>query len=585
MDATSNGSWWLLAGWGPVLSFNAWLSERPHRIWWVVVPVAVFVSSYALEATLQDVNKLPAAPRPDPGPTAKELDEDAEKHIPVHALKVLAESHSFELRKAAFNTVLNQSLQDGTRQLLLQDLAGKDPNRREDAVRAFEYLLAGPEPTNEPTHEIRHRHRAQLHHFDTYEAIVSALVNLLPQHRFQPTPAQLSDPTFSLSPVRPLHRPRHEATLLRLLIHLLRAHNHSPVPLPEGGISTVLAAGLVRRWLIPYPFPCALPHFKHINGNLHRSDVAELLTNHHHEYVRDDPLMSALFTLLSQNPESRLQLQQAGLAKRKSRLKEDLPAQTDSIAEGEAVEHGEEEDLNPVPDEYRPTSPHLQPALVVEEMPGTRRVPPPTSPTTRALSAWRSFNPPVAAAVQPAQERVGMDLARPGGVEAEVRELEAENRRRNREAVVYTEEEDVVVGGRSGGGEVVGDGAGDEDGDEIEDGNSGSESGSGSEEVASRVSFSPVDSDSGSAPVSAAPAPASPVLAGGIGRAEFERRLAALQSGSGSRNGSGSSNGASGRGGIRRTSSTILRAVREMEERDRAASGGSGSSGGGDGGA
>ncbi|KPI36223.1 uncharacterized protein AB675_8960 [Cyphellophora attinorum] len=571
MGDTTNGSWWLLAGWGPILSLNAWLQERPNRLWWVLVPAAVFVSSYALEATLHDVNRLPAAPHPDPAPTAQELDEDAEKHIPVHALKVLAESHSFELRKAAFNTVLNQSLQDGTRRLLLQDLAGKDPERREDAVRAFEYLLAGPEPTNEPTHEIRHRHRAQLHHFDTYEAIVSALVNLLPQHRFQPTPAQFSDPT----------------TLIRLLVHLLRAHNHSPVPLPEGGISTVLAAGLVRRWLIPYPFPCALPHFKHINGNLHRSDVAELLTNHHHEYVRDDPLMSALFTLLSQNPESRLQLQQAGLAKRKSRLKEDLPAQTDSTAEGEDAR---EEEADPVPDEYRPASPHIHPApdpaLVVDEM-AARRVPPPISPTTRALSAWRSFNPP-AALVPPAQERVGTDLTRPGDAEGEVRELEAENRRRNREAVVYTEEEDMVAGGGSGGGEVVGDGARNEDGNENGNESSGSESGSGSgsEEAASRVSFSPIDSNSASPPGGAAvPAPvasaASPVLAGGIGRAEFERRLAALQSSSSS---SRSSNGESGRAGIRRTSSTILRAVREMEERDRAVSSGSGSSGGGGGG-
>lgn len=380
------------------------------------MPPAVLFCYYAYPNLWSDLNEATATPEVDAGPTAKEEAEDAEDHIPASALRALADGHSFELRKAAFKTVLNQSLKGETRKLLLKDLASRSPKAREDAVLALHYIINGPDPNDSENESARCKNRLLLQDLAVYQAIVTALCNLLPLHLHATTDVTPSISHHDISPIKPLRRPPTEAQLVSILIELIRAHHYSPKLTALGGIRTALEAGLIKRWLSKYPFPCTLPEFAHFN--LRRSDLTELLTTSK-DYSGDDDIMTSLFRELQISSEAQRQLQTAGLAKRQSRLTEEFEDEDPVFRRLRA----RRDEWN-APVSARNRNVHTPPSVHAVPFPNEDFV----NEIRERTAAWRSFHPP-------GQGRSALELARgeSSGEEIELR------RRRHREAVVLSE--------------------------------------------------------------------------------------------------------------------------------------------------
>ena len=369
--------------------------EPTDRVLWLLVPLALAASYYGSRHLLQNVNNATLTPV-ETAPSAKKVDDDAEAQIPASALLTLADGHSFELQRAAFKIVLNQSLKDAPRKLLLKDLAGRLPGRRENAVLALWYLVNGPDPKEFDYERIRYDQQLRLQNLQTYQAIVTALVNLLPLHARTTTEVFAEEDSLPPSPVRPLRRPSLEILLLKILLQLVRAFNRSPST-PEGGVPSCLEAGLIKHWLAKYPFPCTLPQFSKLNFK--RCDVFDLLTDPK-ACSFDDALMSELFRQLLPHPEAQQQLRVCGLARRHSRLKEDFQQESATQyivwndAEGAAAA-----------------------TMAQQNRSGNAN----TNDAQSETSAWRSFHPPV--------RRQSADAS----------EEELEQRRRHREAVVVSD--------------------------------------------------------------------------------------------------------------------------------------------------
>lgn len=113
---------------------------------------------------------------------------------------------------------------------------------------------------------------------------MNCLCNFLDEHTEQTS--------TTASPILPKTRPLGEKKALQILNVLL----------PED-VSTAVAAGVVSRWLVKYPFPCAL---EEPSG---RENVILLMKN----WWSDDATMSSILGTLTTHPEGYEQLQEYGL--------------------------------------------------------------------------------------------------------------------------------------------------------------------------------------------------------------------------------------------------------------------------------
>lgn len=389
--------------------------ELTDKVLWLLVPVALAASYYAAQSLLPDVKAVTSAPPVEESIAPKKVDDDAENHIPPDALRTISDGHSFELRRAAFRIALSQSLKPESRKILLRDLASTNPHRRDKAVFALWYLVHGPDSNDDEYTSTRLSHQKELQQPATYEAIVTALVNLLPLH-LQSTSEIPDASDFPPSPVAPLRNPTHEDKLILLLLELIRSYNRSPTA--SGGVYAALEAGLVTCWIARYPFPCTLPQFSKLSFK--RSDVNDLL-HHDSTYSRDDYLMTEVFRQINILPKGREQLKEVGLAKRRSRLKEDFREDSSAMAAantsgGRATDsaptNGQNNTTNNTPNEN-------------------------DEQRSEGTTAWRSFHPPV-------RSRSGLELNRPA--HSPLSEEDYLQRRRNREAmVIYDPEEDPIL--------------------------------------------------------------------------------------------------------------------------------------------
>ena len=273
-----------------------------------VLSTGLVLSYYSFKSLNDQLIEATVVPVEDTDPKGKQLDPEAENKIPIDALHVLSQSHSFELRNAAIKVVASRAMttDDPVRNRMLSDLASRDWQRRDNGINALWLLMFGLESSDNSvvtSHFTDHK---------TITSLVRGLINVLPDHKndFQdPKPFSQGHPP---SPVRPLQRPVHETSLIIPLREVLRSSKL--IDSPNGSVmdvlSIALSAGLVSKWLTNYPFPCTLPLYS--AHNYHKADITSLLSDET-QYYTDDILLAELLKIILRSYQGRKELIAFGL--------------------------------------------------------------------------------------------------------------------------------------------------------------------------------------------------------------------------------------------------------------------------------
>lgn len=264
---------------------DAMPAHPDDRVLWIVIGGGLLIAANAIPHYLKYIRKLIEA-RNDELPSKRPC-EDAQDALKLSTLKTLMAGPSYKLRTSALKIIAERSTRDASRKLLLKELAGKNPARRNKALNALWLLLSHSSLKDSP--EVI---RAFVSDTSTFAAIVDCLTNLLPLHEDRPS-IRADNPTAA-SPLLPYNRPSSEKLALFILRNLL--FNQSTLD--------AQSASLISKWLKQYPFPCALPE----NGGK-RQDVLKLFK----KWGSDDPLMSSIMTIILWYPEGRKQLRRQGL--------------------------------------------------------------------------------------------------------------------------------------------------------------------------------------------------------------------------------------------------------------------------------
>ncbi|KAM5457417.1 hypothetical protein MaudCBS49596_000612 [Microsporum audouinii] len=273
-------------------------SHGNDRILWLCLGVTLFFAARGIAAELyrvKDLAEIRKAEKEDP--VIGQATEDA---LRLETLQRLAGSSSFDLRAAALRIVSERSTKGSTKELLLDDLAGEDPERRRKAVNALSFLVS----MGRPTVPMRLRDTA------TFSALVDCLCNFLSEHA-----EKTSD---IISPICPQTRPPGENKALKTLSSML-----------PGNVITALEAGVVSRWLTNYPFPCAVR-----DKSKKRSIVFMMKT-----WWADDPAMGSIINTISSDQDGLNHLRKYGLMG--SRMEEHTTGIFgNGLFENEATGHG-----------------------------------------------------------------------------------------------------------------------------------------------------------------------------------------------------------------------------------------------------
>ncbi|KIW16948.1 hypothetical protein PV08_04139 [Exophiala spinifera] len=265
----------------------------------VILVIGLATVCYSVPGLLQQVKDAARAPEPDPPPPRKRLQKDSENSLKIGTLRTLADGYNYELRTSALKIVNSRTVHSRAKDLLLRDLASKDYERRDKAINALLLLLK-----QQHTHSRRSSLLAEFDISKRLKATVQALINVLPLHE----PLGHEEKGLPQSPILPPSRPAQEESLLVILNYMLTEETSGNV-MDEPPIYSALAAGLVTKWLVKYPFPCALPENQ--GYNFKRSDVARLFERS--AWKSDDHLMAGIIFQVVHHPRGRKQMREAGL--------------------------------------------------------------------------------------------------------------------------------------------------------------------------------------------------------------------------------------------------------------------------------
>lgn len=281
-------------------------APQTDRLLWTSIILGIGAAYFLIPKVLQHIKDAAIAPPAEAHPRRKQLPQNAEDALKLDTLQALAEGHSFELRNSAIKLIATRALKSGTKDLLLRDLASEDEHRRDDAINGLWLLIYSPALHEKDT-------ISSLVDYPTFNAIITALVNVLPYHNR--TTNQDKQPAAEVelppSPIRPTYRPPHEISLMIMLTHLLhyrRTSSFGPSR-TDDNLAIALSAGLVSRWLASYPFPCALP--ENSSFNYRKSDVTALFERK--SWGSDDILMYEIMKVLTQSAAGCSSLRRAGL--------------------------------------------------------------------------------------------------------------------------------------------------------------------------------------------------------------------------------------------------------------------------------
>ncbi|RMZ83456.1 hypothetical protein DV737_g1553, partial [Chaetothyriales sp. CBS 132003] len=270
--------------------------------------IGLYVSHRTVFHQLYTIKEETRTPKPTPSPPRpRELDPNAEDQIDAETLHTLSKSPNYELRNAAIKIFIDRAVRPESRQLLLEDLRSVDLEKQQKAIKSLSLLLHDIDLDDSERHKKRRLELGQCK--ETYQSLVTALINVQSQHKRPQREAAKNGPTWMTkvppSPILPLRRPPQESELMMLLTYTLINYKGDPID----PIGTALQAGLVSQWLANYPFPCALPDYS--MANFKKSDVVTLFESS--AYEADDALMSRLIGLLTKDPRAMKELRNAGL--------------------------------------------------------------------------------------------------------------------------------------------------------------------------------------------------------------------------------------------------------------------------------
>ncbi|KAJ5677407.1 uncharacterized protein N7477_003040 [Penicillium maclennaniae] len=242
---------------------------------WLCLGISLFFAVRGIVSDLRQVVDLTEIKHNDR--EDKIISEGTEDVLKLDTLLKLSESTSHDLRAAALRIISERSTKGETRNLLLEDLDCKDKVRQARALTALHFLVSNRalSRTSVCTH---------LRDVTTYTALINCLCNFLDDHTEQTSTTN--------SPILPKTRPIGEKKALHILNILL----------PEN-VPAALESGIVSRWLVRYPFPCALTEPSR------RQDVVILMKT----WWSDDAVMSSIFGTLTQHPDGIKQLRKHGL--------------------------------------------------------------------------------------------------------------------------------------------------------------------------------------------------------------------------------------------------------------------------------
>lgn len=275
-------------------------SNVGDKLLWTAIIVSSIAACWYIPHILYEVKESAVVSIAQPKPSKPQLEKDAEAAIHPSTLADLAEGPSYHLTASAIKLTASKFFKSDAKQLLLKDIASKDPIRRDKAIDGLSLLL-----TNTALKE--NSVRSHFTDATTFNYLVTALVDLLPEHEKAPR-STLPPP----SPVRPTNRPVHESAILSFIVLLL----NEPRKIGNNSRSfyiidtqPLIDAGIITRWLKHYPFPCTLPENR--RWNFKRHDVVHLLRKE--EWGDDDEQMSTLIGMLMKVPTGARQLADIGL--------------------------------------------------------------------------------------------------------------------------------------------------------------------------------------------------------------------------------------------------------------------------------
>ncbi|KAL2794077.1 hypothetical protein BJX66DRAFT_208188 [Aspergillus keveii] len=250
-------------------------SHMSDKLLWLCLGVSLFFAVRGIAADLHRVNELTEIKNDDNDD--KIISEGTEDALKLDTLLKLSNSTSYDLRSAALRIIAERSVKGDTRELLLEDLASRNPERRNKALAAMYFLVNNRALSRTSV-------CSRLKDLPTYTALVDCLVNFLDEHD--------EKTSGTVSPILPQTRPLGEKKALSTLNILLQENTPA-----------ALEAGVVSRWLAKYPFPCATTEPSR------RQDVVILMKT----WWSDDAVMSSIFATLSSHPDGAKQLRKHGL--------------------------------------------------------------------------------------------------------------------------------------------------------------------------------------------------------------------------------------------------------------------------------
>ena len=148
-------------------------THSSDRILWFLIGLSLFVAAKAIPASLQYVRRVTEIQSDDD--PAQRTDENVEHIVKTETLETLATGRSYEIRSSAIRVIAERCIKSHALGLLLEDLASRDSGRRQKAILALR-LFASHHPVQDS------QDLAFLTTRNGFHAIVTALVNLLPQH-------------------------------------------------------------------------------------------------------------------------------------------------------------------------------------------------------------------------------------------------------------------------------------------------------------------------------------------------------------------------------------------------------------------
>ncbi|GKZ37866.1 hypothetical protein AbraIFM66950_009693, partial [Aspergillus brasiliensis] len=250
-------------------------SHMSDRVVWVCLGVSLFFAVRGIVTDLRRVRELTEIKHVEK--EDKMISEGTEDALNLDTLLKLSDSTSYDLRAAALRIIAERSTKGETRDLLLRDLASRNKQRRGKALNAMHFLVSNRALSRTSV-------CTRLKDLATYNALIDCLCIFTDEH--------LEETTTTISPILPKTRPPGEKKALSILNIILQEN-----------VPAALEAGIVSRWLVKYPFPCAL------SEPSRRQDVVLLMKT----WWMDDTVMSAIFGTLSSNPEGAKQLRKYGL--------------------------------------------------------------------------------------------------------------------------------------------------------------------------------------------------------------------------------------------------------------------------------